>query len=140
MSAAKRVGSLVRIIFAGFGSGAVLLCLWPLCPGVGGKFGFSAMLSVLLVERLPLHKFWDGRMAIDSDKNTVKTVGKRESLSSIPRRLSTKALSDGCPEISDAGLDWLDWVPARCWQSGIYDPGGGGMLVSKFPEIFTNLK
>eukprot|EP00931_Biecheleriopsis_adriatica_P016385 TRINITY_DN12089_c0_g1_i1.p1 TRINITY_DN12089_c0_g1~~TRINITY_DN12089_c0_g1_i1.p1 ORF type:complete len:614 (+),score=62.20 TRINITY_DN12089_c0_g1_i1:41-1882(+) len=119
MSAANRVGSLARIILAGFGSGVILLGLWPLCPGVGGKFGFSSMLSVLLVERLPVYKFGHTWPAIDSDQSSGETVVKQRRLSRLPRKLSRKVLSDGCPEVSSEAraerLDWLDWVPARCW-------------------------
>eukprot|EP00928_Gymnodinium_smaydae_P001227 TRINITY_DN10462_c0_g1_i1.p1 TRINITY_DN10462_c0_g1~~TRINITY_DN10462_c0_g1_i1.p1 ORF type:complete len:572 (-),score=61.80 TRINITY_DN10462_c0_g1_i1:370-2085(-) len=138
MSTVGRVGSPWRIILAGAWSGAVLLALWPACPGIGGKFGFSAFVSVLSVERLPLN--WlvvaIARSSVESGTNDSSTNGrgieetqkesiqfqpevaderrKRPSLSNI--LCSLQASRKDIVDDEDSMRDWLTWVPSRCWS------------------------
>eukprot|EP00928_Gymnodinium_smaydae_P001698 TRINITY_DN10611_c0_g1_i1.p1 TRINITY_DN10611_c0_g1~~TRINITY_DN10611_c0_g1_i1.p1 ORF type:complete len:565 (-),score=83.68 TRINITY_DN10611_c0_g1_i1:320-2014(-) len=132
MSAVGRVGGPWRIVLAGVMSGFVLLALWPLCPGVGGKFGFSAFVSVLVVERIP-------KMSHDLSKEATKEnaqveaeladKGGRSSLRSL--RNSLQALRQDVGDVDEtcdeaSMRDWLTWVPARCWHCAARFLAAGG--------------
>lgn len=132
MSAVTRVGSLPRIVLSGFVAGAILLGLWPLFPGIGGKFGFSAMLAVLIVERLPklpisdsVEQMPEGNTQVDTSKDeagkdegipTTPSKSKLPSKAFVKRKLTLGNLHLAAPRIED-GNDWLTWVPARAWKA-----------------------
>mmetsp|Transcript_39059 Transcript_39059/g.107616 ORF Transcript_39059/g.107616 Transcript_39059/m.107616 type:complete len:537 (-) Transcript_39059:96-1706(-) len=124
MSAVTRVGSTGRIVLAGFGSGVFLLLLWPLCPGVGGKFGLSAMLSVLVVERIQLCM-----PVVEEGPECVKDEPKasEQSISTLARSVSKSwAMGEVALSTHKKEFDLLAWIPARAWgASSLFLARGG---------------
>lgn len=98
------------VVLAGFLGSCILLLLWPICPGVGGKYGLSALLAVLIVERIP------GATNSKYDPKTWFAKEPKEEL--VAAGVSPKSrLADIIAKIDDTRQpDWVDWIPRRAWM------------------------
>mmetsp|Transcript_8896 Transcript_8896/g.14663 ORF Transcript_8896/g.14663 Transcript_8896/m.14663 type:complete len:622 (-) Transcript_8896:156-2021(-) len=108
------------VVLAGFLGSCILLLVWPLCPGVGGKYGLSALLAVLIVERLPGAqdskydpKTWFAEPDPDSSGGSTPAQ--------ITSSTSAKSLVSVVSSMQSLGPwqqpDWVDWVPPTAWQA-----------------------
>eukprot|EP00927_Polykrikos_kofoidii_P075010 TRINITY_DN71067_c0_g1_i1.p1 TRINITY_DN71067_c0_g1~~TRINITY_DN71067_c0_g1_i1.p1 ORF type:complete len:488 (+),score=47.02 TRINITY_DN71067_c0_g1_i1:38-1501(+) len=128
MSSSKRL-SPGRVVVAGLVTGLVLLAVWPLFPGVGGKWGVSALVAVLtteLVAKLVARPSEPTLGALASEITSSKSadnvvvqpasVGSTSTASAIVSEHLQIFRSRDKPE-SRRPKDWVDWIPARTWQA-----------------------
>jgi len=116
----------ISSVLAGFIGSCLLIALWPVGPFVGGKYGLSALIGVLIVEQMPfsqlkfkdvinsvLHRTGSQTRMPDNVPHSEKDV--TGSPAPVPFGFNLMSVVAAAQQEGEE-LDWVDWIPERAWR------------------------